>query len=466
MSTPDISKANTRNRHWLRALYAAGLLLPAGMACAESDDTKQAAADRPASDAAQAGKDATTDIYARFDRLREQGALVRLPPIRDTILRDTGGMRSALAEHGIGVMLLSVNNAAYDVSSPVPASPQRYNGQDFTASGFQQLLITYNFAPRGNDQSQFILGINSAAASWEPMGPRSKIALSRLAYYRTFNDRQWELKIGYVSNLLEYLGTYTGGSMTGGTQGLSAVIPFQVGLTRLPLAAPGFNLQYNGKNGFYNKFGLQRSVSPDGAQAEVDANSKGFRFRTPGSNLLLINEVGIKRNASPTHQSIWLRAGVIQNWSNYRRFGEPTRSDGNRALYASGDVQLTLPPNRALPTQGWYAGASVHYAPQDRNLYTRYYEARAYRIGTFRNRPADMLSMTASHTKFSENASDAYTARGLSSADAMTTMTVSYMTRVQPGIYLSTGVSRITNPTFSPRMDDVLNLTLGLNMFF
>lgn len=101
-----------------------------------------------------------------------------------------------------------------------------------------------------------------------------------------------------------------------------------------------------------------------------------------------------------------------------------------------------------------------------RNLCTRYHEARTYRIGTLRNRPADMLSMTTSHTNFSDNAGDAYTARGLSSADAMTTMAVSYMTRVQPGIYLSTGVSRITNPTFSSRMDDLLNLTLGLNMFF
>ena len=392
--------------------------------------------------------------------------MIRVPSIKDTLLRDAGGFRSALADHGLGVMLISLNSAAYDLSSPVKADPQRYNGQDLTANSIQQLLLTYDLGQHGNDRSQLIVGMTATAASWTPMGPRSRGALSRFAYYRTFNDRQWELKIGYVSNTLEYVGVYTGGSLAGGAQGPNAVIPFQLGLARLPMAAPGMNLQFNGKNGFYNKLGLQRSTSPDGAQAEVDTHEHGFRFRTPRSNLLVINEVGVKRDATASRQHLWFRAGLIKNYSDYRRFDQPGRSDSNHAWYAAGDLQLTLPPNRNLPFQGWHAGASVNYAPSDRNLYSRYYEARAYRIGTFAKRPVDMFSLTSSHTNYSEDAGDLYAARGLHAEKSSTAITASYMARVHSGAYLSTGLSHVSNPAFAPRLDDALNLMVGLNLFF
>lgn len=468
MSTSSIYWPNPGIRQCLQCLFAACASFPFGFACAASNDRSNEGVPDIVTTAQPTPSTASSvpNVYATFDRLREQGTLVKVPSTKDTLLHDAGGLRSALAEHGIGVMLISLNNAAYDLSSPVPASPQRYNGQDLTGTSMQQLLVTYDLGQNGNDQSQLILGVTSMAASWEPLGPRTKAALSRLAYYRTFNNRRWELKLGYLSNALEYIGVYTGGSLAGGAQGPNAVIPFQLGLARLPMGAPGLNLQYNGKNGFYNKLGLQRSTSPDGAQVEVDAHSGGFRFRTPRSNLLLINEAGIKRDATPNRQSVWFRAGFIQNYSDYKRFDAPARSDATHALYAAGDVQLTLPPNRTLPFQGWYAGASVHYAPPDRNLYSRYYEARAYRIGTFHNRPVDMLSMTYSHTRFSGDAADLYATRGLPSESSTSAMTVSYMTRLQAGMYLSTGLSRVSNPTFSPRMDDALNLMVGLNLFF
>lgn len=416
----------------------------------------------PATVAAQLAEDAR---YARLDRLREQGLLVRVPSTRDTLLGDAGGVRSRLAEHGIGVMLISLNSAARDLSAPA-SGPQYYNGQNPTANTIQQLLLTYDLGGHGNDRSQLIVGMTAATASWAPMGPRSHGALSRLAYYRTFNDRQWELKIGYVSNTLEYLGVYTGGSLAGGAQGPNAVIPFQLGLARLPMAAPGFNLQYNGRNGFYNKLGMQRSTSPDGAQAEVDAHSDGFRFRTPHSNLLLINEVGVKRDATPSRQHLWFRAGVIRNRSDYRQFDRAGRSSGNWAGYAAGDLQLTLPPDRVLPFQGWHAGASVHYAPPDRNLYSRYLEARAYRIGTFATRPVDMFSLTYSHTRYSGDAADLYATRGIAAERSASALTASYMARLYPGTYLSAGLSHVSHPAFSPRMGDALNLMLGLNLFF
>jgi porin len=451
----------------LYGLCIGGVALPVSVALgAEMVGRDMAQQDGRTVEPAPAQPQSDSSPFAQLDRLREQGTLVRVPSIRDTVLADAGGFRSALAERGIGVMLISLNNAAYDLSSPVQAGPQRYNGQNLTGSSIQQLLLTYDLGQHGNDRSQLIVGMTATAASWEPMGPRSKGALSRLAYYRTFNNRQWEMKIGYLSNTLEYIGVYTGGSLAGGAQGPNAVIPFQLGLARLPMAAPGLNLQYNGRNGFYNKLGLQRSTSPDGSQSEVDAHSHGFRFRTPHSNLLVINEVGVKREATASRQHVWYRAGLISNRSDYRQFDQPGRSRSNHAWYAAGDLQLTLPPDRVLPFQGWHAGASVNYAPADRNLYSRYYEARAYRIGTFANRPVDMLSLTCSHTTYSRVADDVLAANGVPSEGSSSSITVSYMARLHAGTYLSTGLSHVSHPAFSPRMDDALNLMVGLNLFF
>lgn len=444
-------------------LALAVMLCPAIALAADSAPDRDAPDARPA--VATTAPSAGATPFARFDRLKEQGNLIGVPPIADTVLADAGGFRSRLADRDLGFMLISLNSAAYDLHAPPRTQPQRYNGQRPTGNSTQQFLFTYDLGQHGNDQSQLVAGVVFEAASWEPLGPRTTGSLSRLAYFRTFNNRQWELKIGYLSNALEYIGVYTGGSLAGGAQGPNAIIPFQVGLSRLPMASPGMNLTFNGADGFYNKLGLQRSMSPDGAQAEVERNSHGLRFRTPGSGLLVIDEIGLKRAASVDQNHLWLRGGFIHNASDYARFEHATRSDSNTAYYLAGDVQISR-GGSGLPFHGWYVGASVHDAPQDRNLYTRYYEARVYQMGPFATRPYDMVSLTYSHSEFSEDAARLYARRGIATASDTSAATVSYMARVHRGAYLSTGLSYITNPTFAPRTADALNLMLGLNMFF
>ncbi|WP_165421961.1 carbohydrate porin [Pseudoxanthomonas winnipegensis] len=404
--------------------------------------------------------------FALFDRFMEQGLLVKMPPSRDTIAKDAWGLRSALAEHDIGIQFLSLNSSAYDLHAPRTQGPQRYNGENLSGMSTQQVLVTYNFDPQGDDQKQLIFGAVNTLASWEPLGPRAKISLSRLAYYQSFNRKQWELKIGYLSNALEYVGIYTGGSLAGGTQGLNSVIPFQVGMSRLPFASPGMNLQYNGRNEFYNKFGIQRSISPRGSQAEIENNEHGFRWRTPDAGTLLIDELGVKRPATQNTRYLWLRAGAIHNSSDYRRMDGRGESDDNDAYYAAADVQLTRSESAVVPSQGWNLGATYNVAPSDRNLYTEYFEARLYKLGTFRRRPFDMLAFNVNRTEFSEEARAAYAARSIPTAHYMDAATVSYMARVHAGTYLSTALSHVSNPTFSPKHDDALNLLVSLNLFF
>lgn len=420
-----------------------------------SESSAVDAAPQPASD------------FASLERLMEQGALVRIPSIRDTVLRDAGGFRSDLARHGIGFQIVSLNSAAYDLRGENPRThrKQSYNGQVPTFAETQQLVLTYDLGQHGNDQSQLIFSAVTGHASWAPKGPSADIALSRLAYFTTFNNRQWELKAGYLSNALEFVGLYVGGSLAVGAQGMNSIIPFQVGLSRLPFATPGVNLTYNGSGGFYNKTGIQRSTSPYGAEAEESEHQHGLKWKTPGSGWLAINEIGVKQQASPDNPSRWFRIGGILNTSDYARFDSRQRSSNNYALYAAGDQQISRPTPNSSSAQGWYAGLSLHLAPPDQNLYTKFVEARLYTIGTFPSRPYDMLSATVTWSDFSDTAKDAYGKRGVDTANSSSAAMVSYMARLYPGVYLSTGLSFIRSPSFVPVDKNALNLLVGLNMF-
>lgn len=408
----------------------------------------------------------TAPDYAKFDRFMEQGLLVKMPPTRDSILQDAWGLRSQLAEHGFGIQLLSLNNLAYDLHSPNHQGKQTYNGETLTGMSTQQLLMTYNFDQNGQDQKQIIVAAVNMMASWQPLGPRTNASVSRLAYYQSFNQKQWELKVGYLSNALEYIGIYTGGSLAGGTQGINSVIPFQVGLSRLPFATPGLNLQFNAKNGFYNKLGIQRSISPLGPDTEHDNNEHGLKWRTPGAGTLFIDEVGLQRSATAQDRYMWLRAGAIHNSSDYARMDGQGTSDGNFAYYLAADVQLTKSEKAVLASQGWNLGVSYNYAPPDRNLYTQYVEARLYKRGVVESRPFDMLSFNINRTKFSTLARQSYAARSIETGRYLDAATVAYMARVHSGAYLSTALSYVSNPSFAPKKEDALNLLITLNLFF
>ncbi len=76
-----------------------------------------------------------------------------------------------------------------------------------------------------------------------------------------------------------------------------------------------------------------------------------------------------------------------------------------------------------------------------------------------------MLSATVTWSDFSDTAKDAYGKRGVDTANSSSAAMVSYMARLYPGVYLSTGLSFIRSPSFVPVDKNALNLLVGLNMF-
>jgi len=443
-------------------LFAASLAQYAEVALAEgTDDPVQIAQQVPLPPTNPAP---APNPYARFDALSEKGWAIPFPHVGDTIVGDAGGMRSKLADNGIGIFALSLNNFSANMLSGDHGGTQVYMGQKPTVTSFNEILMSYDLSHIGIKNGQLNFGVLNEMVTWEPMGPRQPIGLARLNYYQSFLDDRVQMKIGYLLNDVEYVGLFVGGSFANGTLGPNGIIPFEVGLSRAPMPTPGINVKTE-FNGFYNKFGIQRSVSPDGAQAEHDANPSGFRFSTPGARALFIDEVGYQLHAGHADRAVWLRAGGIYNTSQYTNFEHGGKTSDNYAVYAAGDYQLSHPGNS--PTyRGIYTGLSFNYAPPDRNAISQYYEARVYAIGVFPSRPADMISFIYSHSQFSQFVRADVALEGLTSVAGSNSVTAAYVYHVAKGVYANAGVSYVDKPALAPAKKNALLGLVSLNLLF
>jgi porin len=142
-----------------------------------------------------------------FESLRIKGLAIALPGPQDTIDPDIAGIRSSLAGLGIGYIGYSSNNF-FDNMLPAERTTfgqQVYNGQKPTFFTNNVMQMTYDLSRYGISDGQIVVGGIYNFDTWEPGGPNA-LSLATLSYYQTFLNRQVELKVGYLSNVVEYWG--------------------------------------------------------------------------------------------------------------------------------------------------------------------------------------------------------------------------------------------------------------------
>ncbi|AKV07949.1 porin [Pseudomonas fluorescens NCIMB 11764] len=402
--------------------------------------------------------------FAKIDALVEHGQLTELPPPSESILGDAGGLRSDLADYGIGFNMLNMTTFANNYLDHDRHKPQAYGGERPTYSSNLLLGFTYDLGQVGLDNGQFIFGVGSYYSSWDEVNPSSKFSYTRIAYYQSLWDKTVEFKIGVLPNDLEFIGPFTGGTLVGGTQGLQAVIPFQVGLSHAPVSSPAANFTLNYGN-FYNKFGVQRSISPDGMGPEIDRHAGELDLHVDHAGALYIDELGYKRASAPGTPYAWLRAGYIHNTSEYTQFLSNERSDDNYAGYVLGDYQF-YQFDSAIASRGLYAGFTWMTAPEDRNLFDLYYGLRVFAKGPLDSRPFDMVMLEYGYTSYSDDANKKLDTLHVSNADDSKSTTLAYNMRVAAGTYVRAGLSYVEHPAFSPDVKDALNLQASFTLFF
>lgn len=402
-----------------------------------------------------------------------KGLNIGLPGPADTIDPDIGGARSELAKAGIGYIGMSLNNF-YDNTLPHAFAPthaqQLYNGQNFTASSQNFMFVTYDLSRFGIPDGQIVVAAGESVYTWNAGGP-SRFGLTMATFYQTFLDRTFELKLGYVHNGWEFAGTGVGGSLASSVFGPAGSIIYQGGFSNANVPTPGAILKYNIGAHFYDKATVQRSVSPDGQVAEVNANPAAVNWTVPNAGVLYLNEFGYQRDAAPSVPQMWIRAGAAYNTSNYNNKEIPgTRAEGNSFYYLLADRQLWQSvPVRGSAGRGIYAGFSVMYAPPEFNTISQYYEGRLYGKGLFDRRPDDLISLVLTDTVFSKySVYQALLKNQLTHTDSKA-ITVSYSAHLAPGIYASLGLSYVDHPTsvtYTTKTGSALNALAAFNVFW
>lgn len=393
------------------------------------------------------------------------GGDTSMPPMADSRISAQNPYPMALWDRGVALRVIAqtvyTQNTLY---APVAADDQVYVGERPFQIEMVQPIFSADLRQLHVKQAQLYIGGDFDWVSWRPAGPKT-FQLWDLYFYKALGADRVQVKAGYVSMNLDFIGLFVGGSTAAGGQGVYAVLPYEAGMSYFPLTSPGATLRVKSTPSTYIKFGIQRSMDPNGGPAEVARNQTGFRFIPHGDKALLLQEAGYLRQASKDAHEAWFRAGYLYNTTPYKNVVTGEKDSGNHCAFALMDYQLRQ-PNLEHPNQGLYAGGSYMAVPEALNGYERYGELRLYDEAPLRSRPSDLISVVASRTQYSPQLVDSLRKQGNTTWRRSTTLTASYSMRVAAGSYLNLSASYIHGPAITPRVPGALNLTAGWTVFF
>jgi porin len=191
------------------------------------------------------------------------------PNFGDTLLGNAGGIRSKLADHGIAGMVLLDGTVWQNLLSE-PASTDRmqaYIGQKFTNLEALGVVGSYDLGHIGLKGAQIGLDAPGYQTSDVNATGRGFHVIDLSLYYPLFGGKI-EVGAGLIPNDVEYVNIYVAGNIQTGAFGPTASLPSQAGLSLQPSTAPALNVTSHLTKNWYDKIGVQRSLSPQGIVAD------------------------------------------------------------------------------------------------------------------------------------------------------------------------------------------------------
>jgi porin len=401
----------------------------------------------------------------RYDKLQSQGT--SSPPLStcDTVSPNWGTLRDKMADNGWLIQGGVGAGVSYDLFHH-DEHPQMYIGQNPSFRTNPYITVTYDLSRIGfAGDSLLLFNADYQAFSFAGENPTG-LSLNSLYVSQRFNNGAVQVQYGFEELSNQFYGFSLGTSATASTAGISSSIPFEVGLLNNK-TAPEMNVRvaFGPGNRYYERFGVTRSVSPDGVMADWQSNNYlGLKWHIPGAKALYLNELGYLSDAAPGQRMAWLRGGVIYNESHYPDFRNGGYAGSNYAYYLVSDYQLTQ-ASAAQPFRGLYLNAKVDYAPPDRNVYSSDIGITPYVLGPF-GRPDDVMSFSYTFNRLSKSFQCMEQSRGLSAVDFSTTYAVAYVYRVKRGIYLTDQLSYTVNPIATPRRPAALTWMSSLSLYY
>lgn len=403
--------------------------------------------------------------HVDIERLNQLGADTSFPPYADTITGVTNPLRANLLCDNVTYRIFNPPSFSYNtLQGPVAKAQEVFIGQRPTWSMGPSLGIIADLTALHLPGVQFNMTAIYGHASWF-WAFANTLKMAQLVVYKPWFHDRLSVKAGYQDNDAEFVGSSVGGSMSSGSQGVYAVLPYEVGLSYMPLTSPTAIVRAQPVSDFYFKAGVQRSISASGEPADLRRDAAGFRFDPKGDRLLKVFEGGFNRAARPDAREFWVRGGYFVNNTPFANLRTQTSSPGNNCEFLLVDRQLRQ-SDRDQPGKGLYAGVSFIRVPPAMNAYTHYYEARIYKMAPFRHRASDLLSVVSSYSNYSRYFVNADLAAGKTAATHAATLTGSYSMRIRPGTYIIAGMSYDSRPAVTPRLPGALTVTTSAALFF
>jgi hypothetical protein len=167
----------------------------------------------------------TTSIEA----LNYLGGDTSMPPISDSAIDVDSKFRQAMLRHGMALRVIAQGQYAQNMlDAPVAAESQVYVGQRAFGGAMLQPILTADLRQLHLRNAQLYLGGVWNWVSWDPAGPKA-FQLWDLYLYKAFGEDHVEMKAGYVSMNLDFVGLFVGGSTAAGGQGVYAVLRMKRG---------------------------------------------------------------------------------------------------------------------------------------------------------------------------------------------------------------------------------------------
>jgi porin len=403
--------------------------------------------------------------HVDIEALNSLGFDTTMPSFADSITPAANPLRRKMLCYDFTYRVVSFPSFTLDVRQPpVSDAGQVYAGQLPTwAVGGAGVLIA-DLKSLHLPGYQLTLTAAAGRANWVWAMPNT-VKMLEVVLYKPYLKGRLAIRAGYEHDDGEFLGMQVGGNISSGSQGVYAVLPYEVGLSYTPLTSPLFTVRAQPVGDFYAKGGVQRSMSPEGELVDLKRDAAGFRFIPHGDGMLVLSEGGYNRSSSAGNPEFWLRGGYMQNTTAYANMKTNTNTAGNYCAFFLGDRQLTQ-HDLGNTDHGLYVGVSGMTVPRSMNAYTRYYELRAYQNAPFRRRPQDMTSVVASYTDHSEYYVKELLAEGKTAAVRTGTLTGSYSFRATRGTYIAAGISYNMRPAITPRSNGAILFIISSSLFF
>lgn len=401
-----------------------------------------------------------------YDRFASRGSEQPIITTCETLSPDLLGLRPKLYENGW--MLMGFYNATetYDVRNQ-SEGPQSYNGERPSFSGMAMAILTYDLSRLGwlGQKSQLTFEAASYRFNYRDGGVNDDATVGQLSIEQRFANDRVRIQYGYYGASGQFMGGTLGTSSAASALGPSSSLPTLVGMSGFK-PVPGVDVRLYSKSGrFYDHFGVLRSQSPEGFQADAKANPTGLKWSIDGAKPLYINELGYRvASGAGTHMT-WIRQGVIYNRSLYEDFSKPGTKGRNNALYLMADQQLTQ-PDEAMPYRGWYVGLKADRAASEHNIFDSDFAVTVYNMAPFAARPGDMVAFAFSRNNVSEDAVELLHSQGMAPVRYSTSASVSYALRAGRGVYWVNGLNYTRKPLVTSPHPDVANLSTSLTFSF